>query len=50
LRSYYTNRAILSGVETNALDGRLPINPLSNNSSFDDSLKAKISRDQGVDT
>ena len=44
LRSYYTNRAMLDGIETNALEGRLPTNPLSPKSSFDDSLKARVSR------
>ena len=35
LRSYYTNRDMLAGKETHALEGRLP-NLLSNDSSFDE--------------
>ena len=50
MRSYYTNKAMLGGIETNALEGRLPTNPLLDNSSFDDSLRARISRDFEVDT
>ena len=46
LRSYYTNKAMLDGIEINALDGRLPTNALSNDGSFDDQLKSRISNER----
>ena len=37
---------MLDGVETNVLEGRLPSNALSNDGSFDDHLKSRISNER----
>ena len=37
---------MLDGIEINALEGRLPTNALSNDGSFDDQLKSRISNER----
>ena len=37
---------MLGGIETNALESRLPTNALSNDESFDDQLKSRISNER----